>query len=103
MSSNALAYSNHEEWLNARKKGIGGSDASVILGFNPWKTPFELYIEKTSGEIREVDNEAVYWGNVLEDIVAEEFTKRTGKKVRRRNQIFKHKEYDWMIANIDLS
>lgn len=101
MSSNALAYSNHEEWLNARKKGIGGSDASVILGFNPWKTPFELYIEKTSGEIREVDNEAVYWGNVLEDIVAEEFTKRTGKKVRRRNQIFKHKEYDWMIANID--
>ena len=104
MSAEILPLSNdfnRKEWLNARKKGIGGSDASVILGFNPWKTPFELYIEKTSGEIREADNEAVYWGNVLEDIVAEEFTKRTGKKVRRRNQIFKHKEYDWMIANID--
>src|SRR5690606_34747146 len=90
-----------EEWLRERKKGIGGSDASVILGFNPWKSPFELYIEKTSDVIEEIDNEAIYWGNTLEDIVAEEFTRRTGKKVRRRNQIFKHKEYDWMIANID--
>lgn len=90
-----------EDWLNERKKGIGGSDASVILGFNPWKSPFELYIEKTSDEIRETDNESIYWGNVLEDIVAEEFTRRTGKKVRRRNQILRHPEHYFMIANID--
>lgn len=90
-----------EEWLKERKKGIGGSDASVILGFNPWKSPFELYIEKTGGEVQEIDNEAIHWGNVLEDVVAQEFSRRTGKKVRRRNQIFKHKENDWMIANID--
>ena len=90
-----------EEWLRERQKGIGGSDASVVLGFNPWKSPFQLYIEKTGGHIEEVDNEAIHWGNVLEDVVAEEFTRRTGKKVRRRNQIFRHKEHDWMIANID--
>lgn len=90
-----------EDWLRERKKGIGGSDASVILGFNPWKSPFELYIEKTSDEIRETDNESIYWGNVLEDIVAEEFTRRTGKKVRRRNQILRHPEHYFMIANID--
>jgi len=90
-----------EDWLRERQKGIGGSDASAILGFNPWKSPFELYIEKTSDVVQEIDNEAIYWGNTLEDIVAEEFTRRTGKKVRRRNQIFKHQEHDWMIANID--
>src|SRR5690606_7026642 len=78
-----------------------GSDSSAILGFNPWKSAFELYIEKTSDTVQEIDNEAIHWGNVLEDVVAEEFSRRTGKKVRRRNQIFKHKEYDWMIANID--
>ena len=89
------------EWLQERKKGLGGSDASAILGFNPWKSPFELYIEKTSDTVQEIDNEAIHWGNVLEDVVAEEFTRRTGKKVRRRNQIFKHKEHDFMIANID--
>src|SRR5690625_1207841 len=89
------------EWLQERKKGLGGSDASAILGFNPWKSPFELYIEKTSDTVQEIDNEAIHWGNVLDDVVAEEFTRRTGIKVRRRNQIFRHKEHDWMIANID--
>src|SRR5690625_1179650 len=90
-----------DDWLRERQKGIGGRDASAILGFNPWKSPFELYIEKTSDVVQEIDNEAIHWGNVLEDVVAQEFSRRTGKKVRRRNQIFKHKEHDWMIANID--
>ena len=100
MAKNVLEMSRYD-WLLERKKGIGGSDSSAILGFNPWKSPFELYIEKTSDHVEEIDNEAIHWGNVLEDVVAEEFSRRTGKKVRRRNQIFKHKEYDWMIANID--
>lgn len=90
-----------QQWLMDRKKGIGGSDASAILGFNQWKSAFELYIDKTSDQIEEIDNEAIHWGNVLEDVVAEEFTRLTGKKVRRRNQTFKHKEHDFMIANID--
>ncbi|UUI41150.1 YqaJ viral recombinase family protein [Oceanobacillus oncorhynchi] len=90
-----------QEWLWNRKSGIGGSDSSTILGFNAWKSPFELYIDKTSEEVQEIDNEAIHWGNVLEDVVAEEFTRRTGKKVRRRNQTFRHPDYDFMIANID--
>lgn len=90
-----------QEWLWNRKKGLGGSDASAILGFNPWKSAFELYIDKTSDHVEEIDNEAIHWGNVLEDVVAQEFTRRTGKKVRRRNQTFKHPEHPFMIANID--
>lgn len=90
-----------EDWLKERQSGIGGSDASAILGFNPWKSPFELYIEKTSDQVQEIDNEAIHWGNVLEDVVAEEFTRRTGKRVRRRNQMFRHKKHDFMVANID--
>lgn len=90
-----------KEWLMERTKGIGGSDASAILGFNPWKSAFELYIDKTSGRIEEIDNDAIHWGNVLEDVVAEEFTRLTGKKVRRRNVTFHHPEHNFMIANID--
>src|SRR5699024_6239617 len=87
MAKNVLEMT-RKEWLRARQTGIGGSDASAILGFNPWKSPFELYIDKTSNEIEEIDNEAIHWGNVLEDVVADEFTRRTGKRVRRRNQMF---------------
>lgn len=36
-----------DAWLDARKKGIGASEASCILGLNPWKTNLELWEEKT--------------------------------------------------------
>lgn len=89
------------QWLQLRKSGIGGSDASVILGFNRWKSAFQLYIEKTSDVVEELDNEFIYWGNVLEDIVAQEFAKRTGKKVRRVNRMLWHPNHHFMSANLD--
>lgn len=92
---------NRIEWLQLRKSGIGGSDASAILGFNRWKSAFQLYIEKTSETDEEIDNEFVYWGNVLEDIVAQEFAKRTGKKVQRVNRMLRHPNYPFMTANLD--
>lgn len=92
---------NRIEWLQLRKSGIGGSDASAILGFNRWKSAFQLYIEKTSETVEEIDNEFVYWGNVLEDIVAQEFAKRTGKKVQRVNRMLRHPNYPFMTANLD--
>ena len=58
-----------QDWLRERQKGIGGSDASAILGFNPWKSPFELYIEKTSDYVEEIDNEAIHWGNALSQLL----------------------------------
>lgn len=75
----------HQAWLNLRNKGIGGSDAGVIAGVNPWKSPFKLWLEKTGqAEPDDLsDNEAVLWGIKLEPIVAERFTEVTGKKVHR--------------------
>lgn len=91
----------YEEWKAQRRKGIGGSDAAASLGLNRWKSPLRLYMEKIGEIDSEVDTEAAYWGNILEDIVAKEFEKRTGKKVQRVNAILIHPEYQWMIANID--
>ena len=36
-----------EEWLKYRTKGIGGSDVSIIAGINPFKSIYELWLEKT--------------------------------------------------------
>lgn len=92
----------HREWLQHRQKGIGGSDVGAILGVNKWKSPIKVYLDKVE-EITEVQeqSEAAYWGNNLEDMVAKEFAKRTGKKVRKRNELMQHNKYPWMIANID--
>ena len=41
-----------DEWLKKRKYGIGGSDASSILGFNPYKSSMAVYLDKIDDEIR---------------------------------------------------
>lgn len=90
-----------DEWLRWRRRGIGGSDASAVVGLNRWRSPVQVWLEKT-GQIKDTgDSEVMYWGRVLEDVVAREFSKRTGKKVRRRNAILRHPEHQFMIANVD--
>lgn len=90
-----------DEWLKLRKSGLGGSDVAVILGFNKYKSPFQLYLEKTTDFVEEIDNEFIYWGNRLEEVVAEEFAIRTGKKVQRVNRMLRHPDYPFMTANLD--
>lgn len=90
------------EWLRLRRNGIGGSDAAAILGMSPWKSPMDVWLEKT-GEFTRDDEESeqMYWGTVLEAVVAEEFTRRTGLKTRRRNAILQSRQHPFMIANVD--
>ncbi|SIQ88758.1 putative phage-type endonuclease [Domibacillus enclensis] len=96
-----LNMSRHD-WLQERNKGIGGSDAGTILGLNKYRTAFELWLEKT-GQVtpQELDNEAIYWGNEMENVVAKEFEKRTDKKVRRSNFMYSHPDYPFIKANVD--
>jgi putative phage-type endonuclease len=98
-----------EEWLEVRKRGIGSSDAAAAVGLNPYKSQLELWLEKTGRDTglpkTDPDDEesAMYWGNVLEPIVAWHYSKRTGNKVRRINAVLQHPDPDlpWMLANID--
>lgn len=92
---------NRCEWLKERKKGIGGSDISVIMGVNKWRSKLDLYLDKTSDTTNEIDSEIVYWGNVLEPVVANEFMKRTGKAVVESHEIHRHKDYDFFCATVD--
>lgn len=91
----------HEEWLEARKQGIGGSDMAAILGFNKYRDAVSVWLDKR-GELPPVEeNEPMYWGNVLEEVVAQEFAKRTGWKVRNNNYTLQSIEHPYLLANID--
>ena len=91
------------EQKQARSKGIGGSDVAALLGLSNWKTPIDLWAEKTGHKAPEDigDKEFVHFGLVLEQIVAKEFEVRTGKKVRRKLKTVTHPKFDFMRANID--
>ena len=62
---------NREEWLKERKKGIGASEASCIIGVNPWKTNVELWQEKTGQrEPEDIGKKAeVMYGKKAEELV----------------------------------
>jgi putative phage-type endonuclease len=88
-------------WLEYRKKGIGGSDAGAVCGFNPYRTAIEVYQDKTTKEIEEIDNEAMRQGREFEDYVARRFCEATGKKVRRANAMYYDENHDCMLADVD--
>ena len=97
-----------EEWLRYRKQGIGGSDAGAVCGLNPYRSPIQVFLDKTSEEPEGVigtavqpDKEAMRVGRDLEDYVARRFMEASGLKVRRRNAILYHEDYPFMLANID--
>ena len=69
-----------KEWLQYRKQGIGGSDAGAVCGLNPYRTAMQVYQDKTSEEIEEIDNESMRQGREFEDYVARRFTEATGEK-----------------------
>ena len=116
-SANAIRLINtkglsRSEWLAVRKQGIGGSDAAAAVGLNPYQSQLELWMIKTGRFTKDSPNESetkpdidskMYWGQVLEPIVAQHYTKVTGRKVRKVNAILQHADSDksWMLANID--
>ena len=63
------------QWVEARKSGIGGSDVASIMGLNKYSSPLEVWMEKTGrAETPDIsDKPPVYWGVILEDVVADEF------------------------------
>lgn len=82
---------------------IGGSDAAVIMGMNPWKNRVQLWQEKV-GEVQPADlsgNSRVQWGIKLEDLVARHWAEVTGKKIRRNNYLLRSEKWPWMAAHLD--
>lgn len=99
---NEIAYSSKEEWLALRKKfGVGGSDAGAVIGFNPYKSAYTLWAEKT-GRIPEFEGNLITEvGSYLEEFVAKLFERETGKKVRRKNKMLVNTDYPWAFADVD--
>ena len=100
-------------WLKARNRGIGGSDAAVVMNLNPWKSAFSLWAEKTGKVTPDdlSDNEAVEWGNLLEEPIARKFAEVTKRIVMSQHSavwpfvmedgIVRHPDKPFMIGTPD--
>lgn len=96
------AEKDHGKWLAVRSSGIGGSDAATIMGLNPYKSVYQLWMEKT-GQAEPPDlsgNQYIYWGSKNEANIAEWFAEVTGKKVRKLGTL-RNRSHPFMLANVD--
>jgi putative phage-type endonuclease len=91
----------YADWLDWRRKGLGGSDASVVCGINRYRSPVELWLDKTGQLPSDEAGEAAYWGTQLESLVRSEFTKRTGIDVTPVYQLLQSETHPFMLANLD--
>ena len=93
-----------EEWLDWRRRGIGGSDVSAIIGISPFRTARDIYYDKLGIAAVEEDEEnwvAMEMGHLLEDLVAKIFERRTGLDIYQIKKMFRHPLYPFMLADVD--
>lgn len=88
-----------------RTKFLGGSDASVVLGINPWRTPLDLWRDKTQpampenadpGRQRVLDR-----GKRMEPYVVDLLAAETGMAILARNERYIDPEHAFLAAEID--
>ena len=91
------------EWLKMRRNGLGGSDAGVALGCNPWSSPLLLYLEKKKGVSMNVSGPAIDAGNMLESLVIDQTKTLRPDYVRHTNSLpmMQHPEHEFMLATPD--
>ena len=87
---------------SAREGSLGSSDAPVVCDVSPYKSPQVLFYQ-LHGELErysEDETEAQEFSFLMEPVLAQIFTKRTGLKVRR-SPPRRHSQYPFMTANLD--
>lgn len=90
-----------KEWLEARKAGIGSSDAAAAIGVSKWKTPIQLWEEKTKGIIETENNWYMARGKALEPLIRQHYANETGEEVKNMHGVLCHPEHKWMLASLD--
>lgn len=89
--------------VKERLNYLGGTDAAGICGLSRYKSPLDVWAEKT-GMVEPDDisgKVAVRLGTKLEGAVADLFCEETGKRVHRLNNTIYHPQYPFIAANID--
>lgn len=103
-----LKYENENEWLKLRK--LGGSDASCIIGENPYKTNLQLWNELVGNQDPpNIDNPFTRYGvnaeTPLRDLVQVYFVDyETNSKlveIKHTNEVLARKDKPYMTASLD--
>ena len=101
-----LDFANDEDWLEIRRKGIGGSDIGAIMGLNSHSSPLKVYKQKVEGFKEDLsDNIFVKKGKELEDLILTKYVQphfaKLGYAVGKPKFMIVNADYPYFRANVD--
>lgn len=97
----------YDEWLKAREKGIGASEAAAVLGLSPWLSNMELWRRKTGRDAAPdiSNNEAVKYGHDAEGLIrglfALDYASRYEVTYGGAYDMAYHPEHSFIFATLD--
>ena len=92
---------NNQDFTRDRHLYIGGSDIGAILGLSPYRTPLEVWMDKTGRSTNEANNLAIRFGNFAEDFVANEYALQTQSSLLHYPKPIPHPKYPHLVGHVD--
>jgi putative phage-type endonuclease len=84
-----------------RSKYLGGSDIGAILGLSRFRSPLEVWMEKTGKEVKKLDSLPLRFGSFAESFIASEYSRATGFLLIHDESIYVHPEHAYITAHVD--
>lgn len=101
-----MQHITNDEYIMHRRKGLGTSDSSIVLGVNPYTTIDELIQQKLSSTISEEERaigkkSAVMKGKDLEPLIIKKWSIAADKTIIKPDAQYRHKEFSFLKFNFD--
>lgn len=91
-----------EDFLAARRQGVGGSDAGAIAGVDPYRTAADVYREKHGFAVEPHISNHIKRGRGMESIVFGEYIEaRPNDVLIHPVPKVTHPDHSWMIGHLD--
>ncbi len=108
MRYNILECKDKKDWDKVRALGIGGSDIGAVCGYNKYRSPLDVWLDKM-GQTPPIEmNQNMEWGTDLEPNIIRKFCLKTGYSSTNQLAsyvnlipILQSKENLWALANVD--
>ncbi|MEU6649469.1 lambda-exonuclease family protein [Streptomyces sp. NPDC046900] len=90
-----------EEWLDARRAGIGSSDLPAVMNLSGFKTPLHVYHDKRGALPHDDEfSEAAHFGVIFEEPLARDWARRNRTVVESIGLIANEAE-PWQLCTLD--
>jgi len=90
-----------EEWIAGRRSYLGASETAAILGFDKYRTPLDVYLEKRGEVEPEPAGQRAEAGLRAEQMIAEWLADLYSLKIQRDNKIRIHPTLNYWRCNLD--